>query len=135
MTADLAACTRGDVLKAAMGVAGLAVCAPFARLAAQSSTPARLADDLFIITIPGEANVVAHTSAEGVLLVDGASPAASDALMHVLASLPGDRRVHTLINTHWHPEQTGSNERLGKAGTPIIAHENTRLWTTTDVTW
>ena len=36
--------------------------------------------------------------------------------------------MHTLINTHWHPEQTGSNERLGKAGARIIAHENTKLW-------
>ena len=49
---------------------------------------------------------------------------------------PARRRpVHTLFNTHWHPEQTGSNERLGKAGKTIIAHENTRLWLTTDVTW
>jgi glyoxylase-like metal-dependent hydrolase (beta-lactamase superfamily II) len=27
------------------------------------------------------------------------------------------------------------NERLGKGGKTIIAHENTRLWLTTDVTW
>ena len=40
----------------------------------------------------------------------------------------GAKKVHTLINTHWHPEQTGSNERLGKAGARIIAHENTKLW-------
>ena len=37
-------------------------------------------------------------------------------------------KVQTLFNTHWHPDQTGSNERLGKAGTQIIAHENTKLW-------
>jgi glyoxylase-like metal-dependent hydrolase (beta-lactamase superfamily II) len=43
--------------------------------------------------------------------------------------------VHTLFNTHWHPEQTGLNEQLGLAGKTIIAHENTRLWLTTDVTW
>ena len=60
---------------------------------------------------------------------------ASDALMKAVAGLPGGGPVHTIFNTHWHPEQTGSNERLGKAGTTIIAHENTRLWLTTDVTW
>ena len=38
------------------------------------------------------------------------------------------RRVHVLFNTHWHPEQTGSNERLGEDGALIVAHENTRLW-------
>jgi cyclase len=43
--------------------------------------------------------------------------------------------VRTLFNTHWHPEHTGSNETLGKAGAAIVAHENTRLWLTTDVKW
>jgi len=47
----------------------------------------------------------------------------------------GSGKVHTLFNTHWHPEQTGSNERLGMGGTTIIAHENTRLWLTQNVTW
>ena len=55
--------------------------------------------------------------------------------MKAVAGLPGGGPVHTLFNTHWHPEQTGSNEQLGKAGKTIIAHENTRLWLTTDVTW
>ena len=51
----------------------------------------------------------------------------------------GTRKVSTLINTHWHPAQTGSNETLGRQGAQIIAHEVTRLylarpshrWTTT----
>jgi glyoxylase-like metal-dependent hydrolase (beta-lactamase superfamily II) len=95
----------------------------------------RLADDLFLIQIPGEANVVAHTTASGVILVDGASAKGSDALMKAVAGLPGGGAVYTIFNTHWHPEQTGSNEALGKAGKTIIAHENTRLWLTQDVTW
>jgi glyoxylase-like metal-dependent hydrolase (beta-lactamase superfamily II) len=55
--------------------------------------------------------------------------------MKAVAELPGGRPVQTLFNTHWHPEQTGANEYVGKAGGTIIAHENTRLWLTTDVTW
>jgi glyoxylase-like metal-dependent hydrolase (beta-lactamase superfamily II) len=94
-----------------------------------------LGDDLFVVSIPGEANVVAQTGAGGVLLVDGVSAAASGALMQAVSGLPGGGPVHTIFNTHWHPEQTGSNEALGKAGKTIIAHENTRLWLTTDVTW
>ena len=43
--------------------------------------------------------------------------------------------MQTLFNTHWHPEQTGLNEAIGKAGKTIIAHENTRLWLSTDITW
>jgi cyclase len=38
-----------------------------------------------------------------------------------------------LFNTHWHCENTGSNEALAKAGAKIIAHENTKLWMGTDV--
>jgi glyoxylase-like metal-dependent hydrolase (beta-lactamase superfamily II) len=71
-----------------------------------------------------------------VLLVDGGSAAGSDALLKAVAALPnGSGKIHTLFNTHWHPEQTGSNEKLGKAGTAIIAQENTRLWLTQNITW
>jgi glyoxylase-like metal-dependent hydrolase (beta-lactamase superfamily II) len=47
--------------------------------------------------------------------------------------IAGTDRVHTLFNTHWHADQTGSNATLGAAGTRIIAHENTRLWLSTEV--
>jgi glyoxylase-like metal-dependent hydrolase (beta-lactamase superfamily II) len=57
------------------------------------------------------------------------------ALAQAVAALPGAGPVKTLFNTHWHPEQTGSNEALGKAGVTIIAQENTRLWTQQNVTW
>ena len=145
--------TRRQLLKGAIGgAAGLVLSAAArplhaasAQAAAVQALPAsaasgeaaiqRLADDLFIITVPGEANVVAHTTSDGVVLVDGASARASDALMKAVATLPGGRPVETIFNTHWHPEQVGSNERLGAAGKTIIAHENTRLWLTTDVTW
>jgi cyclase len=135
--------TRRHLLKTAIaGAAGAWLGAPVRRLAAAAgqaaSPPAstqRLSDDLYVVSLPGETNVVAHTSAGGTLLVDGASAAASDALMKAVASLPGSGPIQTLINTHWHPEQTGLNEPLGKAGRTIIAQENTRLWLTTDVIW
>ena len=143
--------TRRQLIQAALGgVAGLALGgrasrllaqAPEVRLQPETTAPAttaateRLADDLFVIRIPGEANIVAHTSSAGVLLVDGGSARATDAVMKSVASLPGGGQVHTLFNTHWHPEQTGLNETIGKAGKTIIAHENTRLWLATDVTW
>jgi glyoxylase-like metal-dependent hydrolase (beta-lactamase superfamily II) len=124
---------RRHVLKLAVASAAGLAFAP--RAFADDANVERLADDLYVIRIPGEAAVVAQTGADGVLLVDGASAAASGALMKAVASLSGGGPVRTLFNTHWHPEQTGSNETLGTAGATIIAHENTRLWTTTDVTW
>ena len=135
--------TRRQILKTAIGgAAGIVLGASVQRLSAAVAQTAsegagtlQLSDDLFVIRIPGEANVIAQTGADGVLLVDGGSAAAADALMKAVAALPGGGPVHTIFNTHWHPEQTGSNELLGKAGKTIIAHENTRLWLATDVTW
>jgi glyoxylase-like metal-dependent hydrolase (beta-lactamase superfamily II) len=129
------------MLKTAIaGAAGALLSASARPLAAagQAAAPATvqtLSDDLFVVTIPGETNVLAHVGPGGVLIVDGASAGATDALMNTIAGLPGAGPVHTIINTHWHAEQTGANELLGKAGRTIIAHENTRLWLATDVTW
>src|SRR5262245_14192336 len=116
--------TRRTLLKT------LALGAPALRLAAQGSgTFTKLADDLFVVRVTDGAAVVAHTSRDGVLLVDGGSAAESDSILKAVAALPnGGGKIHTLFNTHWHPEQTGSNEKLGTAGTTIIAQENTRLW-------
>jgi glyoxylase-like metal-dependent hydrolase (beta-lactamase superfamily II) len=137
---------RRQLLKAAIGgAAGIVLGTPVLRLAAASAQAAaqgaatlRLADDLFVLRVPGEANVVAQTGANGVMLVDGGSAGGSDALMNAVSALPGSgavHTIHTIFNTHWHPEQTGLNAQLGQAGRTIIAHENTRLWLTTDVTW
>jgi glyoxylase-like metal-dependent hydrolase (beta-lactamase superfamily II) len=124
------------------GTAGILSGAPALRLSAApqagSEIPGngKLADDLYIVRVPGEAAVVAHTGSDGVLLVDGGSAAGSDAVLKAVAALPnGSGKIHTLFNTHWHPEQTGSNEKLGMAGATIIAQENTRLWLQQNVTW
>jgi len=135
--------SRRAILKGAIGAtAGLVFGSPMktlavaaAQTAAGASSTTRLADDLFIVKLPGEPNVVALTGGDHALLVDGGSAGAADALMKAVAGLPGGGPVHTIFNTHWHPEQTGSNEVVGKAGRTIIAQENTRLWLTTDVTW
>src|SRR3984893_17239475 len=137
---------RRQILKAAIGgAAGIVLGTPVRILAAaaaqavaQGAATLRLSDDLFVLRIPGEANVVAQTGANGVMLVDGGSAGESDALMNAVSALPGSgaaHTIHTIFNTHWHPEQTGLNEQLGKAGRTIIAHENARLGLTTDVTW
>src|SRR5271157_4360493 len=135
--------TRRQLVRTAMaGTAGMVFGAPGLRLsAAPQLAPeipgnVKLADDLYIVRVPGEASVVAHTSQDGVLLVDGGSPASSDAVLKAVAALPnGSGKIHTLFNTHWHPEQTGSNEKLGMAGVTIIAQENTRLWLQQNITW
>ena len=68
-------------------------------------------------------------------MVDGGLAQNAGALAQAVAALPNSGPVQTLFNTHWHPEQTGSNEKLGTAGATIIAQENTRLWLQQNITW
>jgi len=91
-----------------------------------------LSDNLFLLTGAG-ANVIARTGSEGVLLVDGGLAERAATLAAAVAALPRGRPVRTLLNTHWHPEQTGSNLILGRSGAAIVSHENTRLWLSKDI--
>jgi cyclase len=73
-------------------------------------------------------NVVAVTGPDGVLLIDSGLEERSRDLMKAVEKLPGGQHVHTLINTHWHWDHTGGNERFAKDKVKILAHENTKLW-------
>jgi len=73
-------------------------------------------------------NVVVLPGPDGALMIDGGLAAHSGALLKAVSGAAGTHRIATLINTHWHPEQTGSNEAVGVGGGLIIAHEVTRLY-------
>ena len=84
----------------------------------------KLTNTLSLVTGVGT-NVLALSIGDGMVLVDSGTPQYSGALT---ASTP---RVRTVFNTHFHLENTGSNEALGGAGAKILAHENTRQWMAT----
>jgi cyclase len=73
-----------------------------------------------VVTIPGMGE-------DGALLIDGGLAANADLLLQAVFAATGQSKVHTLINTHFHPEQTGANEKVGVQGAVIIAHENTQM--------
>ena len=123
--------TRREVLRALGGVmvCGAGLPALAARGAAvQSQT---LTDRVTLFTGAG-ANVVVLRADDGVTMIDGGLREHSSQLVKTVLERMSARRIAALFNTHWHPEQTGSNERLGRAGATIIAHENTKLWLSTD---
>ncbi|MEJ0039744.1 MAG: MBL fold metallo-hydrolase [Gammaproteobacteria bacterium] len=131
---------RRGFLKATLGTAAavsLTQVVPMPALARDAALTATALNDKLVVLSGAGANVVAMKSPEGALLVDGGVQARSGDLVKLALKQTGATKVHTLINTHWHPEQTGSNERLGKAGARIIAHENTKLWLgyANDVPW
>jgi glyoxylase-like metal-dependent hydrolase (beta-lactamase superfamily II) len=79
-------------------------------------------------------NVIAMPGEDGALMIDGGLAANADALLKAVRDVTGNSRIHTLINTHWHPEQTGANEAVGRDGGVIFAHEKTRMYLSNRVT-
>jgi glyoxylase-like metal-dependent hydrolase (beta-lactamase superfamily II) len=67
-------------------------------------------------------------------MIDGGLAANADALLAAVRSATGSSRIHTLINTHWHPEHTGANLAVGRDGGVIFAHEKTRMYLSNRVT-
>ena len=85
-------------------------------------------------------NILIKQSPNGeVMMIDGGleenSQQTLDAIGDILDVWGNDSAMITLlINTHWHPEQTGLNDFFGTSGATIFAHENTRQWLTTPIT-
>jgi cyclase len=82
----------------------------------------------------GACNVLVCKAANGELLVvDGGDKNGAGALRTTIETTMDSRKFALLMNTHWHPEQTGLNELLGNKSTRIFAHENTKEWLSTSV--
>ena len=73
-------------------------------------------------------NVLAIRGDGGALMIDGGLAVNADALLRAVFAATRNERVKTLVNTHWHPEQTGANELVARAGGTIFAHETTAMY-------
>jgi glyoxylase-like metal-dependent hydrolase (beta-lactamase superfamily II) len=92
----------------------------------------RLANNLIVISA-NDSNVLLVSGKDEAVLIGGGQPAQARDLLRLIERETGRAVVPTLINTHWHSAHTGVNERLGKRGAKIIAHENTKLWMEADI--
>ena len=98
--------------------------------AQQAVSGVRRLTDRVVVVDGGGSNVLAFSTGEGFVLVDGGAPKSFDTIM---ASLGANARIHTLFNTHHHLDQTGNNERFSTgARTKIIAHKRTLEWMSAD---
>jgi cyclase len=120
---------RRSFLKAALaGAAGASLSIrALAHADSQPIVATPLSGNIVQLTGAG-GNVVAVTGSDGVLLVDSGVEERSRDVLKAVEKLPGGKHIQALINTHWHWDHTGGNERLGKDKVKIIAHENTKLW-------
>jgi glyoxylase-like metal-dependent hydrolase (beta-lactamase superfamily II) len=120
--------SRRDLLRgAAGGLAGLAL-APFVSSTAMAAGNIGVADVAPALKVLSGAggNILVLATGAGQVLVDSGAAAASEAVLATLRELDAGAKVAALVNTHWHRDQTGSNEALGNAGAAIIAHDKTR---------
>lgn len=126
---------RGIVLASALVTVSSATGA--AELSA-NSTPAEvvpLAENLHIVRLPEVPRTVmlVLTGPDGTVLVDHENPdlgslsagAATAARVDEALSSIGALPVRFLINTHWHPDHVGGNERFG-GDALIVSHAATR---------
>lgn len=103
-------------------------------LSAQEMRTQVLGNSLTLITGSGANILVKQAADDQVLIVDGGLEAYSQQTLDTIATVTDRGEISLLINSHWHPEQTGLNRILGSQGVRIFSHENTRQWLTTTIT-
>ena len=123
--------SRRDALLG-LGVLSLSPFAASVARAADSLTVAEVVPGINVIS-GGGGNVVVVATTAGLVVVDSGNAGARDETLAKIAKIAKEEKsvgaggkVVALVNTHWHPDQTGANEALGMAGATIIAHSKTR---------
>jgi len=74
------------------------------------------------MVVGGGGNIAAQVSSDGVLMVDTGLAQNADqviATIQQLAKPITNRPIRYIVNTHFHPDHTGGNEKVRKAGTTI----------------
>ena len=84
----------------------------------------RLTENMYVIHGSG-GNVILSIGNDGIILVDDQYAPVTEKMMSLIANIT-NKPIKFVINTHWHPDHVGGNERLGEAGAVIVSHENVR---------
>jgi glyoxylase-like metal-dependent hydrolase (beta-lactamase superfamily II) len=84
----------------------------------------QLRPNLAVLTSPG-GNIAVWSGPSGVVLVDDGLASLAPQLLEAVGRV-SKGPIRFVVNTHWHPDHTGGNEALAKAGATIIAHEGVR---------
>lgn len=104
--------------------------AGFAPLAAADShgdvkvTATRVADQIFMVTGKG-GNIGLFIGTDGTFLIDDQFAPLTEKILAAIKSVGGEVPKF-VINTHYHGDHTGGNEKLGKQGALIFSHHNVR---------
>ena len=123
--------SRRDVMRGAAALVLAPLAVSIARAA--ESTVAEVAPGIQVIA-GGGGNVVAIATSTGLVVVDSGNAQSREETLAKIAKIAKEDKktggaggkVVAVVNTHWHPDQTGANEALGMAGATIIGHAKTR---------
>src|SRR5690348_5460067 len=105
-----ASMNRRTVLAGAVGMAVASV----AQHAWAALAPTAVATGCTLLT-GGGGNVLVVETRDGVALVDSGAAEHANELLPAVAAIAGSAPIRTLFNTHWHLDQVGGNEVVGKA--------------------
>ena len=123
--------SRRDVLRGIAGGVAAACLSPFASSTARAQerglTVADVTPEIKVVTARPSGNILVLATSAGQVVVDSGGRGLGGLVLATLIRDGGaGGKVAALINTHWHPDQTGGNEALAESGATIIAHEKTR---------
>jgi glyoxylase-like metal-dependent hydrolase (beta-lactamase superfamily II) len=71
-------------------------------------------------------NIGLSVGEDGAFVIDDQFAPLTEKILAAIATVT-DEPVRFVLNTHWHGDHTGGNEKLGEAGALLVAHENVRL--------
>jgi len=84
----------------------------------------KVAEGVYVLFGRG-GNIGVSAGADGLFVIDDQYAPLTPGIFAALEKLhPGP--VRFVLNTHWHPDHTGGNERFGSTGAMIVAHDNVR---------
>ncbi|MCL4688083.1 MAG: MBL fold metallo-hydrolase [Burkholderiales bacterium] len=84
----------------------------------------KLAPTVWMLTGAG-GNIGLSAGEDAVFLVDDQYAPLTERITAAIAQV-SPKPVRFVLNTHWHGDHVGGNEKLGRAGAVIVAHDNTR---------
>jgi cyclase len=84
----------------------------------------KVAEGIYMLVGAG-GNIGLAVGDDSTFMIDDQYAPLTDKIRAAVAAL-SENPVQFVINTHWHGDHTGGNERMGQAGAVIVAHENVR---------
>jgi len=105
-------------------IGALIIFATFGQTAEVNITPVPITKQIYMITGEG-GNIGLFIGGDGTFLIDDQFAPLTEKIVEAIKSVGGDYPKF-LINTHYHGDHTGGNEKLGKEGTLIFSHDNVR---------